>query len=293
MTTSRHSRWVPYFFIGPFSIIFLTFVAYPMLHSIALSTQQTYGPQSSRFVGLSNFSYLASDPLFWKAMRNTLVFAAGSLFIQLPCSLALALLLNSPKLRGRTIFRLIFFSPSLIGLTFVAVIFSLIFEKRTGMLNLLLHQAFGFDLEFPWLDEFVMPALIIAAFWMYVGFNMVYFLAALQNVRRDLVEAAIVDGANAWQRFVHVTIPAIRPVATFVALLSMVGSFQLFELPYLLLNMTGGGPDNQGLTLVMYLYQVGFETGDLGYASTVGWVLALILGALAAGQHYMARTGEA
>jgi ABC-type sugar transport system permease subunit len=291
MMTSRHSRWAPYFFIGPFLIIFLTFVAYPMVNSIVLSTQQTYGPKSCRNVGLSNFSYLASDPLFWKAMRNTLVFAAGSLLIQLPCSLALALLLNSPKIHGKALFRLIFFSPSLIGLTFVAVIFSLIFEKRTGMLNLLLHKAVGFDLEFPWLEEFVMPALIIAAFWMYVGFNMVYFLAALQNVRRDLVEAAIVDGANAWQRFRHVTLPAIRPVATFVVLLSMIGSFQLFELPWLLLS--GGGPDNQGLTLVMYLYQVGFETGDLGYASTVGWVLALILGVLAAGQHYVARTGEA
>jgi len=288
---TRHCRWAPYFFIGPFLIIFLTFVAYPMVHSLALSTQQTYGPRSSRFVGLSNFTYLASDPLFWKAMRNTVIFAAGSLFIQLPCSLALALLLNSPRIRGRTVFRLIFFSPSLIGLTFVGVIFSLIFEKRTGLLNLLLHRAIGFDLEFPWLEEFVMPALIIAAFWMYVGFNMVYFLAALQNVRQDLVEAAIVDGANAWQRFRHVTVPAIRPVAAFIILLSMVGSFQLFELPWLLLNL-GGGPDNQGLTLVMYLYQIGFETGDLGYASTVGWVLALILGGLAAGQHYLARAGE-
>jgi ABC-type sugar transport system permease subunit len=290
--TPRHPRirWAPYLFLGPFLVVFLTFVAYPMVYSILLATRQTFGPQSSRFVGLSNFRYLLADPLFWKALRNTVVFAAGSLFIQLPCSLGLAMLLNSPKIKGRTLFRLIFFSPSLIGLTFVAVIFSLIFEKRTGLLNLLLHRTIGFDLEFPWLDEYVMPALVIAAFWMYVGFNMVYFLAALQNVRQDLLEAATVDGANAWQRFRHITIPAIRPVAAFVVLLSMIGSFQLFELPWLLLG--GAGPDNQGLTLVMYLYQVGFETGDLGYASTVGWVLALILGVMAAAQHFTARTGE-
>ncbi len=284
-------RWPPYLFTGPFVVIFFAFIAYPMVQSVALSFQQTYGPQSSRFVGFDNFRFLASDPLFWTALKNTALFAAGSLFIQLPCSLGLAMLLNSRDIRGRAFLRLIYFSPSLVGLTFVAVIFSLIFEKRTGLLNALLHRLFGFDPEFPWLEEFVMPALIIAAFWMYVGFNMVYFLAALQNVRQDLVEAARVDGANAWQRFVHVTLPAIRPVAAFGVLLSMIGSFQLFELPFLLLG--GGGPDNQGLTLVMYLYQAGFETGDLGYASTIGWVLAVILGGFAAAQHCIGKSEDA
>lgn len=292
MKSSRLAKnWPPYLFIGPFVLVFIAFIAYPMVQSVALSFQQTYGPQSSRFVGWDNFRYLVSDPLFWTALKNTVVFSAGSLFIQLPCSLGLAMLLNSRDIRGRAFFRLVYFSPSLVGLTFVAVIFSLIFEKRTGLLNALLHKLIGFDPEFPWLESFVMPALIIAAFWMYVGFNMVYFLAALQNVRQDLVEAARVDGANAWQRFVHVTLPAIRPVAAFVVLLSLIGSFQLFELPFLLLG--GGGPDNQGLTLVLYLYQAGFETGDLGYASTIGWVLAVILGGFAAAQHCLGRSGDA
>ena len=288
MTAARQSRWAPYAFCAPFVLIFVLFGAYPIIKSAALAGQQTYGPQASRFVGLDNFRHLLHDPLFWRALWNTTLFAAGSVFIQLPCSLGLALLLNRPKLRGRAVFRLIFFAPSLVGLVFVAVIFSLVFEKRTGLLNVLLNQACGFDPEFPWLESYVMPALIIAALWMYVGFNMVYFLAALQGVERDLVEAAIVDGASAWQRFLHVTLPAIRPVATFVVLLSLIGSFQLFELPYLLLNCTGG-PDNQGLTLVMYLYQTGFETGDLGYASTIGWLLALLLSAAAAFQWWLSR----
>jgi ABC-type sugar transport system permease subunit len=137
---------------------------------------------------------------------------------------------------------------------------------------------------------FVMPALIIAALWMYVGFNMVYFLAALQNVSRELLEAATVDGANAWHRFRHVTIPAIRPIATFVVLLSLIGSFQLFELPWVLLG--GAGPDNQGLTVVMYLYQTGFQTNDLGYASAIGWVIALILFAFALVQNRIGGDGE-
>ena len=102
---------------------------------------------------------------------------------------------------------------------------------------------------------------------------MIYFLAALQAVDRDLYEAAMVDGANAWQQFWNVTMPSIKPVAVFVLVTSTIGSFQLFELPYILLN--GGGPNNAGMTVVMYLYQNGFVTGDLGYASAVGWTLAL------------------
>jgi ABC-type sugar transport system permease subunit len=242
-------------------------------------------------VGISNFRFLLSDPLFWKALRNTAVFAAASVFIQLPLSLGLALLLNRPDIKGRTIFRLIFFSPSLVGFVFVATMFSLIFEKRTGLLNVALHRMIGFDLDFPWLQEHVMAAMIIAALWMYVGFNMVYFLAALQNVSEELVEAAMVDGAGWWHRFWHITVPAIRPVATFVVLLSIIGSFQLFELPFILL--TGAGPNNQGLTVVMYLFQVGFQQGDLGYASAIGWMLAVLLGLFAISQQVLTRKEDA
>ncbi len=291
LSVSRHNWWVPYLFLSPFILVFVLFIAYPTFQSIVLSLQQTYGPQVSRWVGLDNFRQLVTDPMFWKAARNTAVFAAGSVFIQLPCSLGLAMLLNSKLVKSKSLFRLIFFAPSLVGLVFVAVIFGLIFEKRTGMLNILLHRSFGTDPEFPWLDEYVMPALIIAALWLYVGFNMIYFLAALQNVRQELIDAAYVDGANSWHRFRHVTIPAIRPVATFVILLSLIGSFQLFELPYLLLG-NSGGPDNQGLTLVMYLYQTGFEIGDLGYASAIGWVVTMILGTFAIGQRVIGRGEE-
>ncbi|MCC6578858.1 MAG: sugar ABC transporter permease [Phycisphaeraceae bacterium] len=286
-----YPRWTPWFFIAPFVAIFVLFTVYPLLQSVSLSMQQTYGPRSSRFVFLDNFRFLLSDPLFHKSLWNTAVFAAGSVFLQLPCSLGLALWLNRPKLRGRAFFRLIFFCPSLVGIVFVAMMFSLIFERRTGLLNVALHQLLaGWDLDFPWLQQYVMAALILAAMWMYIGFNMVYFLAALQNVDRGLIEAAMVDGANPWQRFVHVTLPAIRPVGSFVVLLSLLGSFQLFELPFVLLG--GGGPDNQGLTVVMYLYQCGFDTGDLGYASAIGWLLALLLIAFAVGQRWIGRTDE-
>jgi ABC-type sugar transport system permease subunit len=110
--------------------------------------------------------------------------------------------------------------------------------------------------------------------WLYVGFNMIYFLAALQAVPRELYEAAAVDGAGPLRRFWHVTLPGIKPVVVFVVVLSTIGSFKLFELPWLLLNQQSG-PDQAGLTIVMYLYQNGFVTGDLGYASAIGWTLTI------------------
>ncbi|MEM9415102.1 MAG: sugar ABC transporter permease [Planctomycetota bacterium] len=284
----QHPRWVPYFWAAPFLIIFAVFLAYPMLLSVKMAFHQNAGPRVAEFVGTKNFTWMVQDPLFWTAVRNTTVFAAASVFIQLPASLGLALLLNSPRLKARGFWRAIFFAPVLVGLPFVAILAGLVFEKNTGLLNVFLNNTVGFDIEFPWLQNYVMWTLIIAAFWMYVGFNMVYFLAALQNVDKSQMEAAEIDGANAWHRFASVTLPAIRPIASFVLLLSLIGSFQLFELPYLLLNETAG-PNNQGLTLVMYLYQQGFDRGDLGYASAVGWVLAIALFAFAVAQQLYGR----
>jgi ABC-type sugar transport system permease subunit len=288
---SGYPKWAPYVLVAPFVAVFAVFMAYPMLYSVMLAMQQTHGAKSRAFVYLENFRVLLVDPFFWKAMRNTFVFAAGSVLIQLPLSLGLAMLLNQPKVRGRVFFRLIFFSPALVGTVFIAIMFGLMFS-RDGLVNQTLFSLIpGFDKEFSWLEQFVMGSLIIAALWQYVGFNMIYFLAALQNVSRDLSEAAMVDGAGPWARFMNVTIPAIRPVASFVVLLSLIGSFQLFELAWVLLN-NSGGPDDQGLTVVMYLYQKGFISFDLGYASAIGWVLAVMLMAFALIQHKVARAGE-
>ena len=278
MKSSYHPfpAWVPYLFLAPFLLTFLVFMVYPLFQSVVLAMEQTFGPRYTQFVFLDNFKNLFSDPLFYKAMQNTAIFSAASVLIQLPLSLALALLLNRPDIRGRAFFRLIFFSPSLVGAVFVGVMFAIIFQRRTGLLNIILNRLIGFNIDFPWLQEYVMLALILASLWMWTGFNMIYFLAALQNVDKDLMDAAQIDGAGSWGKFFHVILPAIRPIGGFVLLLSLIGSFQLFELPYLLLGNTAG-PDNRGLTVVMYLFQTGFDIGDLGYASAIGWILAVIL----------------
>jgi ABC-type sugar transport system permease subunit len=289
---SPHFRWAPFAFLAPFLLLFCAFTLWPLVQSLVLAFSQTFGPKRSVFVGFGNFAFLVHDPLFWQALRNTIVYTVGFVVIQLPLALGLALLLNRPGLRGRALFRLIFFAPSLVGLVFVAMVFALLFQSRTGLVNSGLHSLFAsWDPEFSWLDRHVMTSLIIASVWLYAGFNMIYFIAALQNVSRELVEAASLDGAGPWSRFRHIVLPEIRPVAGFVLLLSVIGSFQAFELPWVLLN-NSAGPDNRGLTIVMYLYQTGFLTGDLGYASAIGWILGLILSAAALIQLRFSRTEE-
>lgn len=265
----------PYLFVAPYVLLFLVFGLWPIVKSLILALHVTNGPKSAFFVGIDNFRFLLTDPDFHIAVKNTAVYAFFSVFLQLPLSLGLAILLSRRWLRMRGFFRLAFFFPNLLGQVFVAVLFSVIFIPQYGLLNRALHWLVGLPLDTKWLADpaLVMPALVLTSLWMYVGFNMIYFLAALQAVDQELYDAAYVDGANFWQTFRVVTFPSIKPVAVFVLILSTIGSFQLFELPFVMLN--GPGPNKAGLTVVMYMYNSGFVTGDLGYASAIGWTLAI------------------
>ncbi|CAN5454223.1 sugar ABC transporter permease [soil metagenome] len=273
----RRTRSAPYLFLIPYFLVTLVFFLYPLIYATILAFYQTNGPTSRAFVGLANFKFVLADPDFHTALWNTTVFAFFSIFLQLPLSLALALMLNVRSARLKSFFRLAIFAPNLVGQVFVGILFTMLFAPRYGLVNKLLQALVGKGLEMNWLQDpsLVMPALVVCSLWMYVGFNMIYFLAALQNVDQSLVEAAKIDGAGPWNIFAHVTMPAIMPVATFVVITSTVGSFQLFELPYILLQ--GFGPKNSGMTVVGYLYNFAFDTGDLGTGAAVGWLLTFII----------------
>lgn len=267
-------------FLLPYLVATAAFFAYPLLHAVRLAFYATNGPRSRVFVGWDNFGFVLGDPLFWVALRNTALFAFCSVALQLPLSLGLALLLHARSRRSNTVFRLILFAPNLVGQIFVGILFSVLFAPRYGLVNRALHAVLGWGLETRWLGDprLVMPATILVSLWMYVGFNMVYFLAALQGVDRSLQEAATVDGASAWQVFWHVTRPALRPVTSFVVTMSLIGSFQLFELPQALLaTSSGAGPGNAGVTLMTYLNDVAFRQGDLGLGAATGWIIATII----------------
>jgi ABC-type sugar transport system permease subunit len=273
------ARYAPYLFVAPFVILFCAFMLYPLGRSIVLSFYKVANPRTARFVGLDNYRFLLHDQVFRYAVANTVYFALAFILLEIPLALGLALLLNNPRLRGRNVLRLSFFSPHLVGGVFVAVIFSLLLTPRQGLVNRAIGAAVphvGTEINWTGKPLLAMPAIVMAALWLSVGYAMIYLLAALQSVDQELYEAADVDGAGRWQKFRHVTLPGIEPVLRFLLLVGLIGAFQLFELPYVLFGQSAG-PAGFGITIVMYLFFTGFRLGDLGYASAVGWALVLIL----------------
>jgi ABC-type sugar transport system permease subunit len=285
-------RLAPYLFVAPFVLLFCCFMLYPLARSVMLSFYKAAGPRNMRFVGLANYRFLLTDRIFWAAVANTTYFAVLFLAVQIPVSLGMAVLLNSPRMRMRNVFRFAIFAPHLVGGVFVAVIFGLLLAQRHGLVNRAIGAIFPFiGTEINWFGspKLAMPAVVIAALWISLGYAMVYFLAALQAVDRELYEAAEVDGADRWQRFWHVTLPGIRPVLVFMVLVGTIGAFQLFELPYILFYNVW---TNYAITIVIYLFQTGYESGDLGYASAIGWMLVAIILVVSLVQLYIAKRWE-
>lgn len=269
-------RSVPYLFILPAVLGFAVFKAYPIADSLWISLTTGAG-DAAHFDGLANYRRLLRDPLFWTALQNT----ALILVVQVPLMLGLALLtalaLNSAKVRLRTVWRLGVFMPSLTGLVAAGVMFSVILNRDAGLMNWIL-SLFGVD-RIDWLGSpgWARVGVVLVVTWHYTGYNAVMYLAGLQGIPKDLYEAAMVDGAGPVRRFLHITLPQLRPILLLTVVLSTIGTLQLFDEPYVLTN---GGPDNATLTVTMYLYDNGFKYFDFGYASAIAYALALIVAVL-------------
>ncbi len=275
----------------PMILIVTLFAAYPLAISLGLATQRTFGTRVSTNVGSQNFTDALADPLLHKAAANTAIFTLLSVLVQVPLALAVALLLDRPGLWGKGLVRLALLLPHMVGLAYAGVLGAVTFEKRTGMVNRVLHETLGTNLDFAWLESSPITTMVIISAWLYVGLNALILRAAMGNVDAARIAAATLDGAGPLSRLRHVIIPAIRPVLALVIILSVVGSVQAFELPYVLLQ--GGGLENRGLTVVTYLYQQGFEIGDLGYASAIGWILSLVMLAIIGAIALLSRRSKA
>jgi len=283
---SRNQRKViPYIFLSPFLLSFLIFTVYPAGAAFFLSFQRVrgfYSPEEGggvvlEYKGLDNYErLLTKDKRFRTAIINGAEFAAGTVLIQMPLALGVALLMNAPHVRFKTLARLAFFAPYITSAIVVAWIFTLVFDERYGLLNAVIGL-FGLE-SIGWIKDkdFVMPALIILGLWTWVGYNSLFFLAGLQNVPDDLKEAARIDGAGTLRVFWHITIPFLRPVFVFVIITGLIGSFSLFTQPYLLFD-SGAGPQDSGLFPLMYLFFMGFDNFRMGYASAIGYVLTVII----------------
>lgn len=262
-----------FLFITPWLFGFLGLTAGPMLASLWISLQK-YDLTTMQFVGAENYRRLLFvDPLFWKSVHVTLLYACLSVPLGIAGSLTLALLLNQ-KVRGIPVFRALFYLPSLVPAVATAILWNWIFNANTGALNLILGY-FGFGGP-QWLqdEKWTIPAFVIMSLWGVGGGRMIIFLAGLQGISETYYEAARIDGATTWQQFRNVTLPLLSPVMFFNVILGTIGAFQVFTTAYV---MTNGGPNNGSLFYALYLFRNAFEYFKLGKASAMAWLLFLFL----------------
>ncbi len=266
---SRRDQRVGILFALPWILGFTIFLAYPLLSSLYYSFTNFSILRSPRWIGLSNYKELMSDEVFHLSLKNTLTFAAASVPLATICAILLAMLLNT-KSKGMAFYRTIFYIPSLVPMVALGVLWLWIFNGHYGLLNEGLSRI-GLPTP-PWLTD---PAwskwtLVIISIWG-TGNAMVIYLAGLQDVPQSLYEAADIDGARAWGKTRHVTIPMISPVILFNVVMGIIGSLQTFALPYVM--FPGGQPARSAYFFSMYLYDTAFQFQRMGYASAMGWVM--------------------
>lgn len=283
--TEQFNGWL---FVMPALVLLGIFMIYPILWSLWMSFQVGRGMQLS-FGGFANIMRLTQDPVFIRALTNTLTFLA----IQVPVMLVLALLfanaLNDSRLWGRGFFRTAIFLPCVTSLVAYSVVFKNMFAQD-GIINQLLMDVGITGAPIPWLaDPFWAKFVVISAItWRWTGYNMIFYLAAMQNIDRSIYEAARIDGVPAWARFWYITVPILKPVILFTTVISTIGTLQLFDEPNLITN--GGAPSDSTLTLSLYIYNLSFKfMPSFGYAATVSYVIVVLVGILSFLQFLAAR----
>jgi len=272
----RKYKW-PYLFISPFYISFLIFGLFPLLAALYLGFHSWDGMSAPHWVGLRNYVRLLTvDQFFLQSLANTFILGVMCLVPKLVLALLVAVAINSGLLRGKTLYQVLYFLPIVTSPVAVAIVFLTIFGQRTGILNYVLA---GVGLQpVRWLVEpwTIKPAITLLIVWHEVGWYMVIYLAGLQSIPQDIYDAASVDGANGWRRLLHITLPMLAPVILFTVVVDIIGELQVFAEPFVLVGPSGG-PDRQGLTMAMYLFQNAFVGMKMGYAAAQAYVMFAII----------------
>lgn len=279
-----HNR-TAYGFLAPYLLVFLVFWIWPIINSFVISFQNTRVNPWTFSTG--NWTRIAGDPAFMNALKNTLII----LFIQVPVMIALALLLamllNSPMLRMKWLFRFAFFAPVVVGEVAYSAIFRLMFNTDYGIVNKTI-SAVGLP-ALSWFDDrnAALGLIIIAITWRWAGYNAIILLAGLQSIPEDVYEAATLDRVSRIRQFLFITVPLLKPVLLFCMVLSVIGTMTLFTEPYLITNR--GGPGGGTETLGVFLYRQGFTSTNFGYASAVAYTMAVIAVMISAASLYLGR----
>jgi len=268
-----------WFFLAPALLLIGVFFFLPVAAALLLSVTDfdLYGianPSNTRFIGLANYVRLLHTPDFWSALKNTFYFAFIGGPLTIAVALAAALLLSSKLVRFKGFFRTVYFIPFVTTLVAVAIVWRYLYHTRYGLFNYgLAHLGIG---PIDWLGDphWAMPAIIVMAVWKGFGYNMLIFIAGLQAIPDELYDAAEIDGAGPFRRFFSITLPMLAPTLVFVAVITMIGYFQLFAEPYV---MTQGGPLRSTTSVVLLMYEEGFRWWRMGYAAAIAFVLFIVI----------------
>ncbi len=260
-----------YGFLAPYLLIFAIFWIWPIISSFWMSFQNTRVNPWAFNPGM-NWGRLFSDPAFYNALKNTMIILVIQVPVMITLATVIAVLLNSPLLKARGIFRFAFFAPVVVGEVAYAAVFRLMFNLDFGIINKLLNKI-GIP-SISWFAEapFAMALLIIAVTWRWAGYNAIIILSGLQSIPEDVYEAATLDRVSKFKQFIYITLPLLRPVILFCVVLSIIGSMQLFTEPFLITNR--GGPGGGTETLGLFLYRQGFASLNFGYASAIAYTMA-------------------
>ena len=278
LTRSENTR-AAWYFVAPALILISIFFLLPVVASLLLSVTDfdiyaIADAANARFVGLRNYAALFDNAVFWQAVRNTFYFALLGGPLTVAASLAAALLVNARAVKYKALFRTVFFIPFVTTLVAVAIVWRYLYHPQYGLFNYVLHW-FGIG-PIQWLGDphWAMPAIIVMAVWKNFGYNMLIFIAGLQNIPLELYEAAYLDGAGPLRRFWNITLPMLAPTFLFVGVITMIGYFQLFAEPYV---MTGGGALRARPAPLPLIYAEGFRWWLMGVAASVAFVLFIII----------------
>lgn len=262
------------YFVLPAFLLYVVFFAYPFFSSIYLSLTDWNGVQPPAFTGAENYQRLLSDPLMWHSLRNNLIWVVLSTALPIMAGLLLSVLLWTGA-RGGIVFRTIYFLPMVISPVVVGVVWGWIYNPLFGLLNNGLRSIGLGNLAKGWLGDpdTALYAVLVTVVWSYIGFCVVVLYSALQKVDTELIDAAILDGANAWLRFRHVILPQIAPVLTMVIVYTVIGGFNTFDVVFI---MTRGGPANASELIATYTYKKSFVEGEVGYGTALSMVMTVI-----------------
>ncbi len=269
----KSKKWLPYLLVSPYLVFVVVFVAFPVLFCFFLTFHKWNIIAPMHFIGVDNYARLIHDRLFWKAIGNTLKFLLLHIPLQLVVSLLLAQLLNQ-KIMAVSFFRASFFLPVVVSGVVVTILWQQLLGYDAGLINRLLAKASIQKVGWLVNPDMAIYSIAVMATWKNVGLYVILFLVGLQTVPTQYYEAAKLEGATRWQQFYHITLPMINPTVFMVVILSTIGGFSLFIEPYI---MTGGGPLNQTLSAVLYIYKQAFQYYNMGYSATLGFFYAIMI----------------